>query len=78
MNRYLFSLMKKTDTVHDKNLQWIESIINSSSTPDHQIACEKLVANFVNNLLFYTLDYKLFRDTEKKLRKLLQKKFTNI
>jgi hypothetical protein len=78
MNRYLFSRMKKTDALHDKNLQWIESIINSSSTPDHQISCEKLVTNFVNNLLFYTLDYKLFRDTEKKLRKLLQKKFTNI
>jgi hypothetical protein len=76
MNRYLSNKMgSKSKSLEDvKN--WIESVIMTSSSPNHREVCEKLVTNFTNNvLLFNNQDLENYRKVETSLRKLIIKKF---
>ena len=78
MNRYLSLDMGSKSNKIDDIVNWIETIIETSSSYDHKIACEKLVTNFTNNILLNHQDYSNYRKAENALRKSIFKKFGKI
>ena len=77
MNRYLsFDMGSKSDKIDDI-VNWIENIIQTSSSYDHKEACERLVTNFIENLLLFNQDYVTYKNIEVTLRRLITKKFEN-
>lgn len=78
MNRYLFYNKEDKKVSYIETINWVEKVIDSTVTKKQLESCENLIDNFINNLLFYTMDYTLYKSTENKLRKLLQKKSTTI
>ena len=78
MNRYLSVDMGSKSNKIEDIVNWIENIIQTSSSYDHKVACEKLVTNFTNNILLFNQDYSNHGRAEKVLRKLISKKFGNI
>lgn len=75
MNRYLFFNMPQDSNFIDEKVTWIEKVIQTCENKNHLEACEKLVTNFTNYLLF-NQDFNSYHRIEKFLRKLIQKKNT--
>lgn len=77
MNRYLSLDMGSKSNKIDDIVNWIENIIQTSSSYDHREACERLVTNFIENLLLFNQDYVNYKNIEVTLRRLITKKFEN-
>jgi hypothetical protein len=77
MNRYLSLDMGSKSNKIDDIVNWIENIIQTSSSYDHREACERLVTNFTENLLLFNQDYVNYKNIEVTLRRLITKKFEN-
>lgn len=75
MNRYLSFNMGAESKSLDSVTKWIEKVIKTSTSPEHQDACEKLVTNFTNNLLLFNQDYVNYKKLESKLRKTISQQF---
>jgi len=74
---YLQYTMKPKSFEYESISKWIESIIESSDElkSEHEKACDRLITNFTDKILFYTNDKSLHNKFDGILRKKLIKKF---
>lgn len=76
--KYLSYIMCKNSFEFQNISNWIETIIDSSDSTqfEHERACENLVTNFTNKILFQTNDRVLYKKFDEYLRNKLLRKFT--